>query len=121
MQSNVDIKIILLNNEYLGMVRQWQELFFKERYSETFMKNPDFIQIASAYQIPGKLVTKREELDDAIREMLETQGAYLLEVRVAQKGMVYPMIPAGTSVTNILFNSPSNIYTTTDVQMITKK
>lgn len=102
MQSSVDIKIILLNNEYLGMVRQWQELFFKERYSETFMKNPDFIQMASAYQIPGKLVTKREELDDAIREMLETQGAYLLEVRVAQKGVVYPMVPAGTSVSNIL-------------------
>jgi acetolactate synthase-1/2/3 large subunit len=111
MQSNIDIKIILLNNEYLGMVRQWQELFFKERYSETFMKNPDFVKVASAYQIPGKLVTKREELDDAIREMLETQGAYLLEVRVAQKGMVYPMVPAGTSVTNILYNSPANTYT----------
>jgi acetolactate synthase-1/2/3 large subunit len=110
MQSNVDIKIILLNNEYLGMVRQWQELFFKERYSETFMKNPDFIKIASAYRIPGKLVTEREELDDAIREMLETQGAYLLEVRVAQKGMVYPMVPAGSSVTNILYNSPSSVY-----------
>jgi acetolactate synthase-1/2/3 large subunit len=105
MQFNVDVKIILLNNEYLGMVRQWQELFFKERYSETFMKNPDFIKIASAYKIPGKLVTKREELDDAIREMLETQGAYLLEVRVAQKGMVYPMVPAGTSITNILFGN----------------
>ncbi|GHT60862.1 acetolactate synthase [Bacteroidia bacterium] len=111
MQSNVDIKIILLNNEYLGMVRQWQELFFKERYSETFMKNPDFVKVASAYQIPGKLVMKREELDDAIREMLETQGAYLLEVRVAQKGMVYPMVPAGTSVINILYNSPANTYT----------
>jgi acetolactate synthase-1/2/3 large subunit len=117
MQSNVDIKIILLNNEYLGMVRQWQELFFKERYSETFMKNPDFIKIASAYQIPGKLVTKREELDDAIREMLETKGAYLLEVRVAQKGMVYPMIPAGTSVTNILYDSPANTYTADAIQV----
>ena len=105
MQSNVDIKIILLNNEYLGMVRQWQELFFKERYSETFMKNPDFIKIASAYKIPGKTVTKREELDNAIREMLETPSAYLLDVRVAQKGMVYPMVPAGTSITNILFGN----------------
>jgi len=106
MQSNVDIKIILLNNEYLGMVRQWQELFWKERYSETFMKNPDFVKIASAYQIPGRLITKREELDDAVREMLETQGPYLLEVKVAQKGMVYPMVPAGGTITNILFGNP---------------
>jgi len=108
MQSEVDVKIILLNNEYLGMVRQWQELFFKERYSETFMKNPDFIKIASAYQIPGRLVTKREELDDAIREMLDTKGPYLLEARVKQKGMVYPMVPAGTSVTNIIFGNSSD-------------
>jgi len=108
MQSNVNIKIILLNNEYLGMVRQWQELFWKERYSETFMKNPDFVKIASAYQIPGRLVSKREELDDAIREMLETPSAYLLEVKVAQKGMVYPMVPAGGTITNILFGNYSN-------------
>jgi acetolactate synthase-1/2/3 large subunit len=102
MQSKVDVKIILLNNSYLGMVRQWQELFWQERYSETEMDNPDFVQIAAAYRIPGKSVTKREELDETIREMLETKGAYLLEVKVAQKGMVYPMVPAGASVTNIL-------------------
>jgi len=70
------------------------------------MKNPDFVKIASAYQIPGRLITKHEELDDAIREMLETKGAYLLEVKVAQKGMVYPMVPAGGSITNILFGNP---------------
>ncbi|MDR0768970.1 MAG: biosynthetic-type acetolactate synthase large subunit, partial [Dysgonamonadaceae bacterium] len=80
MQSNVDIKIILLNNEYLGMVRQWQELFWQERYSETVMQNPDFVKIAAAYRIPGRTVETREELDRAIREMLETKGAYLLEV-----------------------------------------
>ncbi len=102
MQSDIDVKIILLNNEFLGMVRQWQELFFKERYSETVMKNPDFIKIADAYNIPGKLVSERSGLDEAIREMLDTKGAYLLEVRVEKKGMVYPMIPAGTCVTNIL-------------------
>jgi len=102
MQSNVDIKIILLNNEYLGMVRQWQELFYHERYSETVMKNPDFIRIAEAYNIKGRLVTKREELDEAIKEMLATKGAYLLEARVIQKGNVYPMVPAGASVTHIL-------------------
>jgi acetolactate synthase-1/2/3 large subunit len=103
MQSGVDIKIILLNNDYLGMVRQWQELFFKERYSETVMKNPDFVQIAAAYGIPGRSVEKREELDDAIREMMAAKGAYLLEAKVVQKGMVYPMVPAGASITNILY------------------
>ncbi|MCL1932538.1 MAG: biosynthetic-type acetolactate synthase large subunit [Candidatus Azobacteroides sp.] len=102
MQSNIDIKIILLNNEYLGMVRQWQELFFKERYSETGMKNPDFVRIAEAYGIPGRAITKREELDGAIQEMLATKGAYLLEAKVAQKGMVYPMVPAGACITNII-------------------
>jgi acetolactate synthase-1/2/3 large subunit len=102
MQTNPDIKIILLNNDYLGMVRQWQELFFKERYSETVMMNPDFIQIAAAYRIPGKSVSKREDLDEAIREMLNTKGPYLLEAKVVQKGMVYPMVPAGACITNIL-------------------
>jgi acetolactate synthase-1/2/3 large subunit len=104
MQSNIDIKIILLNNEYLGMVRQWQELFFDERYSETVMKNPDFIRIAEAYNIPGRSVSKREGLDEAIREMLATKGAYLLEAKVVQKGLVYPMVPAGGCITNILLD-----------------
>lgn len=102
MQSNVNIKIILLNNEFLGMVRQWQELFFQERYSETTMKNPDFIKIAAAYNIPGKMISERKDLDSSITEMLNTDGPFLLEVRVEKKGMVYPMIPAGTCVTNIL-------------------
>ncbi|MDR1632785.1 MAG: biosynthetic-type acetolactate synthase large subunit [Dysgonamonadaceae bacterium] len=102
MQSNVDIKIILLNNEYLGMVRQWQELFWQERYSETVMQNPDFVKIAAAYRIPGRTVETREELDLALREMMETKGAYLLEAKVVRKGMVYPMVPAGASVTDIL-------------------
>jgi acetolactate synthase-1/2/3 large subunit len=102
MQSGIEVKIIILNNDFLGMVRQWQELFWQERYSETIMQNPDFIQIAAAYRIPGKSVSQREELDDAIKEMLETKGPYLLEAKVIQKGMVYPMVPAGSSITNIL-------------------
>ncbi|GHU62924.1 acetolactate synthase [Bacteroidia bacterium] len=102
MQSNVNVKIILLNNDYLGMVRQWQELFFDERYSETVMQNPDFVKIAAAYNIPGKSVSLREEIDDAICEMLETDGAYLLEAKVNPKGMVYPMVPAGAGITDIL-------------------
>jgi len=105
MQSNVDVKIILLNNEFLGMVRQWQELFFQERYSETPMKNPDFVKIANAYNIPGKSVENREDLDAAIQGMLNTKGAYLLEVKVEKKGMVYPMTPAGTCITNILLGN----------------
>jgi len=105
MQSNVDLKIILLNNEYLGMVRQWQELFYEERYSETTMKNPNFIRIAEAYNIPGRSVTKREELDEAIQEMLAAKGAYLLEAKVVPKGMVYPMVPAGACITNILLGN----------------
>lgn len=102
MQYNVNIKIILLNNEYLGMVRQWQELFFNERYSHTPMENPDFTQIASAYKIPSRIVEKREDLDDAIKEMFSTEGAFFLEARVLRKNMVYPMVPAGAAITNIL-------------------
>jgi acetolactate synthase-1/2/3 large subunit len=102
MEYGVDVKIILLNNNYLGMVRQWQELFYDERYSETHMKNPDFVKIAEAYGIKGRKVTQREELDDAISEMLNHKGPYLLEVKVETKGMVYPMIPAGGNITNIL-------------------
>ncbi|HBT85519.1 MAG: biosynthetic-type acetolactate synthase large subunit [Fermentimonas sp.] len=105
MEYDVDVKIILLNNNYLGMVRQWQELFFDERYSETHLKNPDFIKIADAYKIKGRKVTKREELDDAISEMLSHKGAFLLEVVVETKGMVYPMVPAGGCVTNILLGN----------------
>jgi acetolactate synthase-1/2/3 large subunit len=103
MQYGVDVKIILLNNGYLGMVRQWQELFWQERYSETVMNNPDFVKIASAYNIKANCVTRRENLDDAIREMFETRGAYLLEVRVEPKGMVYPMTPAGAKLTDIIW------------------
>lgn len=105
MQTGIDVKIIVLNNHFLGMVRQWQELFFDERYSETIMQNPDFVMIAKAYNIPGKKIEKREELDDAIAEMMNHKGSYLLDVQVETKGMVYPMIPAGTCVTNILLGN----------------
>lgn len=105
MQYNVDVKIIILNNHFLGMVRQWQELFFKERYSETVMTNPDFVKIAEAYNIQAKKVERREDLDASIAEMLNHKGAYLLDVQVETKGMVYPMVPAGTCVTNILLGN----------------
>lgn len=105
MQYNIDVKIVILNNHFLGMVRQWQELFFKERYSETVMDNPDFVMIGQAYRIKSQKVDKRENLDAAIAEMLNHKGAYLLEVDVETKGMVYPMVPAGSSVTNILLGN----------------
>jgi acetolactate synthase-1/2/3 large subunit len=108
MQYNVDVKIIILNNHFLGMVRQWQELFFGERYSETVMTNPDFVKIADAYNIPAKKVEKRGDLDTAIAEMLNHKGTYLLDVQVETKGMVYPMVPAGTCVTNILLGNETN-------------
>ena len=105
MQYGIDVKIILLNNHFLGMVRQWQELFFNERYSETVMTNPDFVKIAEAYNIPGKKVEQREDLDKASSDMLAHKGPYLLDVQVETKGMVYPMVPAGTCVTNILLGN----------------
>lgn len=102
MQENLNVKIIVLNNNFLGMVRQWQELFFHERYSNTIMENPDFVAIAKAYRIASRAVDDRDELDDAIREMLEHDGPYLLVANVETCGMVYPMVPAGASVTNII-------------------
>lgn len=102
LQYDIDVKIIVLNNHYLGMVRQWQELFFEERYSETVMKNPDFAKIGEAYGIKSRKVSERKELDEAIAGMISHKGAYLLEVDVETKGMVYPMVPAGAAITNIL-------------------
>ena len=105
MQTGTNIKIIILNNNFLGMVRQWQELFFEKRYYETHMLNPDFKAIAAAYGIKGRDVTDRSQLDEAIAEMIAHKGAYLLNVAVEEEGMVFPMIPAGGCVTAILLNS----------------
>ncbi|MDR1222091.1 MAG: biosynthetic-type acetolactate synthase large subunit [Tannerella sp.] len=103
MQEKLEVKMILLNNHYLGMVRQWQELFFDERYSATEMENPDFVAIAKAFRIGAREVKKREELDEAIREMLDYKGSYLLVVDVEKSGMVYPMVPAGGCITEMIF------------------
>ena len=104
MQYGVDVKIILLNNNFLGMVRQWQQLYFHERYYKTPMLNPDFVDLAESYGIKGRDVERREQLDDVIAEMLSHKGAYLLNVAVEEKGMVFPMTPAGSCVTNIMLN-----------------
>ncbi|NIG57263.1 biosynthetic-type acetolactate synthase large subunit [Chitinophaga sp. Cy-1792] len=100
-QSQIGVKMVILNNNFLGMVRQWQQLFFDKRYSSTEMVNPDFIQIAKGFFIPGKKVTAREDLAAAIDEMLATDGAYLLEVVVEQEDNVFPMVPAGAPVSTI--------------------
>ena len=104
MQENLGIKMIIMNNNFLGMVRQWQELFYNQRYSSTPLVNPDFTTIASAYGIKSRLVNQREELDGAINEMLSDDKSFLLIVNVDMKELIYPMIPAGGSVTNILIN-----------------
>jgi acetolactate synthase-1/2/3 large subunit len=101
MQYNVGVKTIILNNSFLGMVRQWQDLFMEKRYASTEMQNPDFIKIASAYNIPGKRVVKREELESAVDEMLAADGAFVLEVHVEKEGNIFPMVPPGASVSEI--------------------
>jgi acetolactate synthase-1/2/3 large subunit len=108
MQEKLDVKIIVLNNHFLGMVRQWQELFFDKRYSSTTMKNPDFAAIARAYGIRSRKVTKRDELDEAIAEMLVSEEAYLLVADVETHGMVYPMVPAGAAITQIIMGENTN-------------
>ena len=101
-QYNLDVKIIILNNNFLGMVRQWQQLFFEKRYSFTEMKNPDFVGIAKAYGLASQKVTSRDQLEDAIQEMLDHNGPYVLEVVVEQEDNVFPMIPTGASISDIL-------------------
>ncbi len=100
-QTKAAVKIILLNNNFLGMVRQWQELFFDKRYASTELDNPDFQMIAKGYGINSSLVTSRDQLDGAIEKMAKTEGAYLLEVRVEKEGNVFPMVPSGCSVSDI--------------------
>ena len=100
-QTKTPVKIVVLNNEFLGMVRQWQELFFDKRYASTTMVNPDFQQIVKGYEIKTKKVTEREQLNSAVKEMLEFEGAYFLEVRVGKENNVFPMVPTGASVSEI--------------------
>jgi len=101
MQSKVDIKIIILNNRFLGMVRQWQELFNARRYSFVDIESPDFVAVAAAYGIAGKCISDRSDLQSALKEMMESKGAYLLEVMVTKENNVFPMVPQGCSVSEI--------------------
>jgi acetolactate synthase-1/2/3 large subunit len=100
-QTGVAVKILVLNNEYLGMVRQWQQLFFDRRYASTEMTNPDFVTIAKGYHIPAQKVTERKDLAAAIEEMINAEGPYFLEVGVEKEDNVFPMIPTGASLNEI--------------------
>lgn len=101
LQTKAAVKIVVLNNEFLGMVRQWQQLFFDKRYASTEMVNPDFVTIAKGYSIDATRVTKREELSKSVKDMMASKDAYFLEVCVEKEGNVFPMIPTGSSVSEI--------------------
>jgi acetolactate synthase I/II/III large subunit len=101
LQSGVDVKLMILNNNFLGMVRQWQQLFFDKRYSFTDIVNPDFTTIAKGYKIESRKIKDRVHLDEAIDKMLDHNGSYLLEVEVEREENVFPMIPTGASVGEI--------------------
>ena len=103
-QNNIGVKMVIMNNSWLGMVRQWQELFYDKRYSFTYLENPDFQQIAQAYGIPAAKVSNLEELDEAIERMLQTDGPFLLETNVLSGENVFPMIPAGATIDQIFMD-----------------
>ena len=100
-QTKAAVKIVVLNNDFLGMVRQWQQLFFDKRYASTEMLNPDFVKIAEGYYLKARRVTKREDLANAVEEMIKSKEPYFLEVVVEKEANVFPMIPTGCSVSEI--------------------
>lgn len=104
MQFKPDVKIIILNNKFLGMVRQWQELFHKNRYSFVDIESPDFVMVAKGYGIEGKSICKREDVKSALKEMLDHKGSYLLEVIVGKENNVFPMVPQGRGVAEVVLS-----------------
>ncbi|MGZ8553099.1 MAG: biosynthetic-type acetolactate synthase large subunit [Chitinophagaceae bacterium] len=102
MQFKPNVKIIILNNQFLGMVRQWQQLFHEKRYSFVDITSPDFVQVAKGFHIPGKRVSERAELKTALKEMLDNDGSFLLEIMVGKENNVFPMVPQGRGVAEII-------------------
>jgi len=100
-QYNLPVKVILLNNHFLGMVRQWQELFFASRYASTGLTNPDFTRISEGFGVPARKITDREELGSALDNLIAHQGPFVLEVEVQKEGNIFPMVPSGASVSDI--------------------
>jgi len=101
MQSNVDVKILILNNQFLGMVRQWQQLFHERRYSFVDIASPDYVTVAKGYKIEGNSIKERKDLKAALKTMLDHKGPYLLEVFVGKENNVFPMVPQGCGVSEI--------------------
>jgi len=104
-QEKLAVKIVILNNHFLGMVRQWQELFFEKRYSFTEIMSPDFVKVADSYGIPGCAVHNRSELQSAMKKMIDHDGPYLLEVMIEKEDNIFPMVPAGKSVSQIILSA----------------
>ncbi|HLN21336.1 MAG TPA: biosynthetic-type acetolactate synthase large subunit [Bacteroidales bacterium] len=101
LQYKIPVKLIILNNNYLGMVRQWQDMFFDKRYASTELVNPDFVKIAAAYSIPAQKIDERKDLKAGLKEMLDSKGPYLLEITVEKEGNVFPMVEPGSSVSEV--------------------
>lgn len=106
MQYKIPVKVMVLNNNFLGMVRQWQQLFHDKRYSFTAMENPDFVRIVDAYGIPARRISERADLNGGLQEMLDANGPYFLEVVVGREDNVFPMVPAGAGVGEVLLEAP---------------
>ncbi len=102
MQYDIPVKVVILNNQFLGMVRQWQDMFFDKRYAETNMQNPDFIKIAEAYGIKSRKISERKDLSEAIDEMLAYEKSYILEVKIQKEDNIFPMIVPGASVSDVV-------------------
>lgn len=105
-RKQIPVKMVLINNQRLGMVRQWQSLFFDGRHSETILDdNPDFVVLASAFGIPGKTITTKAEVEPALKEMLESKTAYLLHVLISEEENVWPLVPPGAANQDMLENT----------------
>jgi acetolactate synthase-1/2/3 large subunit len=104
MQFKPNVKLLILNNQFLGMVRQWQQLFHEKRYSFVDIQSPDFVQVAKGYGIPGQCISKRPELKAALQTMIDYDGSYLLEVMVGKENNVFPMVPQGRGVSEIVLS-----------------
>jgi acetolactate synthase-1/2/3 large subunit len=110
-QEGIKVNVAIINNGYLGMVRQWQEFFYERRYAATPLRNPDFVKIAEAHGLPGMRVTRRSEVEDAIRSAEESQGTVVIDFRVEQEDSVFPMVPSGADL-HAMIRRPSPIVET---------
>ena len=109
MEYGIAVKIVILNNNFLGNVRQWQQLFFKGRFSQTPLLNPDFLMLAEAYGIKGENVEKRKQLEDAVKRMADHEGPFILNVNIDPKDMVFPMIYPGDPIDKIQLNQNESL------------